>query len=320
MNPIPTPQTLARAQFVRNAIKSNLNRQVQSPFCTDPIPANRSGTAGFASQARKRGFTLIELLVVIAIIAILAALLLPALAHAKESAKRAGCLNNLRQLGIGVMIYATQNNDAIIPDRLDGGGQWTPGCLNVPQIGGMKSAGLQLTTNGPSVWCCPSRVHAIGVLPYFDSGNAQWIIGYSYFGGITKWVNPRNLTDGFTAHSPIKLGTSRSYWVLAADEMVRDQAAGWGSAALGNAPVNAWLDLPSHRNSAGTAPAGGNELLADGSASWNDIRTMYLFHQYNGSDSHVRQFFWYQDSTDFGEGASPITDANLAAWSSSNFP
>jgi prepilin-type N-terminal cleavage/methylation domain-containing protein/prepilin-type processing-associated H-X9-DG protein len=59
---------------------------------------------------RRRGFTLIELLVVIAIIAVLIALLLPAVQAAREAARRAQCVNNLKQLGLGVHNYISQNN------------------------------------------------------------------------------------------------------------------------------------------------------------------------------------------------------------------
>src|SRR5689334_13011973 len=73
------------------------------------------------SQQRKprgfihRGFTLIELLVVIAIIALLAAILFPVFARARENARRSSCLNNLKQIGIGIAQYSQDYDETMVP-------------------------------------------------------------------------------------------------------------------------------------------------------------------------------------------------------------
>jgi prepilin-type N-terminal cleavage/methylation domain-containing protein/prepilin-type processing-associated H-X9-DG protein len=81
---------------------------------------------------RRRGFTLIELLVVIAIIAILLAILMPALNRVKEQGKRAGCLANLKQLQLAWGMYADENDDRIVNGEASGSGN---GTASVPTSG-----------------------------------------------------------------------------------------------------------------------------------------------------------------------------------------
>ncbi len=111
-------------------------------------------------------FTLIELLVVIAIIAILAAMLLPALSRAKERALRINCSSNLKQIGVGVVMYATENND-VLPQCNWPSGQnpWQTYevCRVVPGTGtltrGPYNLGLLFTSKAvsdPKVFYCPS--------------------------------------------------------------------------------------------------------------------------------------------------------------------
>ncbi len=248
-------------------------------------PSRHLDTApALSARESKAGFTLIELLVVIAIIAILAAMLLPALARAKERSKRTACLNNLRQLAIGMNVYALDNADKVVEAR-NNGNDWVQNCLNPPEASAAALVGLKVQSNSVSVWTCANRPG----LPQYEAAYPQWVIGYQYFGGITRWKNPAGT---YPSRSPIKLALSRAHWVLAADSLMKINGT-WGGLEAGREFV--YANMPQHHGR-GLVPEGGNQVFADASARWIKAQTMYFLATW---DTGNRVAYFFQESMDF---------------------
>jgi len=128
----------------------------------------------------KRGFTLIELLVVIAIIAILASMLLPVLARAKEKAQRISCNGNLRQWGVALNVYLDENEQVMPLPKIANG---TPGVTgyseNQPHWSDL--AAFHAANQGDNVW--------YNVLPQYVGQQALW----QYAGSPDTFVNARSI-------------------------------------------------------------------------------------------------------------------------------
>jgi prepilin-type N-terminal cleavage/methylation domain-containing protein len=188
---------------------------------------------------RDAGFTLIELLVVIAIIAILAAMLLPALSSAKERAKRISCLSNLKQLGLGIFIYAGDNTDLVpTPSYTPAGAApfntyvlWEQGPQGapVPATAAPTNCGVLFRNgvipNGKTFYC-PSVTDQKFHYDNYTGANGNWPVyskgtfvnsgtyvrsSYSYYPQSAQLSNPAIPTSGYlNAKKTAQLTTARS--------------------------------------------------------------------------------------------------------------
>ncbi|HTH47011.1 MAG TPA: prepilin-type N-terminal cleavage/methylation domain-containing protein [Candidatus Limnocylindria bacterium] len=218
-----------------------------------------------------RAFTLIELLVVIAVIAILAGLLLPSLSQAKQQARAAGCLSNLRQLQLAYQLYIGDHNDRLPPNDSvlfvdDGGGtsaavtpgiSWCPGDVRTdPTTTNIQNGVLFPYNRSVGIYRCPSDP---GRVPLPTGGSAPRTRSYN----LSIWLNCQ-VADGSGAYVKFTEindpGTSRCQtFVDVHEDEIADATFGLYPPDYPSGFSNEWLDIPADRHN-----QGGNLAFLDG--------------------------------------------------------
>jgi prepilin-type N-terminal cleavage/methylation domain-containing protein len=225
-------------------------------------------------RTTRGGFTLIELLVVMTIIGLLAALLLPALASAKERARRARCTNHIRQLLQGAHMYASDNLERLPSGKSE---YRDPQDSHIPVISGQTRTNFIRYAGSAQLLECPGLGKPFGQPAGWYYSEYGYVIGYNYLGGHldTPWPRFREYSGW---RSPQKT-TDDSTLVLLAD--LNDWSPGYGrtfAPHAANGPILS--DSDSSNPAAGGASSqaigakGGNEGTLDGSARWVPISRM----------------------------------------------